>query len=94
MVVYKIGESRVRHSRLSLRRRREIALSINILPEHLFHCLTITLRLPYAQPTRLKVLRILLQILQFSCQRVTFLGTTCLARAELSHLFGQVILNA
>ncbi len=65
MAVYRIGESRVRHSRLSLRRRREIALSINILPEHFFHCLTLTLRLPYAQPTTLKVLRLFLQILQF-----------------------------
>jgi hypothetical protein len=53
MAVYRIGESRVRHSRLSLRRRREIALSIIIIPEHLFHCLTLTLRLPYGQPTTL-----------------------------------------
>ena len=92
-ISYRIGESRVRHSRLSLRRRREIALSIINIPEHLFHCLTLTLRLPYAQPTRLKVLQIIPQILHFYGTARLLQGKMSLVWAALSHLLGQVILD-
>ena len=52
----RIGESRVRHPRLSLRRRRrEIALHAPNIPHCFSLCLTITLRLPYGIPTILKV---------------------------------------
>jgi hypothetical protein len=51
----RIGESRVRHTRLSLRRRRrEIALHGTIIPIDNPPYLTLTLRLPYEHPTILK----------------------------------------